>query len=78
MLSPAWAFVSHSDLNSTFSHSRPSANPQSMAMALTAMPCAASTFQEVVLFIPKLPLQLCVNESYDSLSINSVGEQERE
>ena len=32
-------------------------------------------FQEVVLFIPKLPLHLCVNESHDSFSINSVGEQ---
>lgn len=32
-------------------------------------------FQEVVLFIPKLPLRLCVNESHDSFSINSVGEQ---
>ena len=33
------------------------------------------SFQEVVLFIPKLPLHLCVNESHDSFSINSVGEQ---
>lgn len=32
-------------------------------------------FQEVLLFIPKLPLHLCVNESHDSFSINRVGEQ---
>lgn len=28
-----------------------------------------------MLFIPKLPLHLCVNESHDSFSINSMGEQ---